>query len=531
MLKIRTASGKWDRFCTQILDFLQQDIVELEIDGQIVRGFRSPDSPALWIRDHSDILRAGRYLEPDVRSAVDCFANAQARNGRIFDHVLTSPLRGSSERENWEKWVRVPVEADVEFRFVKAAYLAWQATGDRDWLFALLPALDQALSYLISHPLRWEATHQLIKRPYTIDTWDFDYTAGRHEWLNFQITADTFWGIFHGDNSGFYEAAILLSRLFGAAGDVATARTWQKRAHTLQKRANALLFNGRFYTHFYKLVPVEISGVDESEQLSLSTPMAINRGMATHENAVAILQEYRRRRETGNAFAEWYGIDPPFPDGIFGDEKLVAGAYINGGIFPLAGGELAKAAFEHGFEKYGVQTLAQYRRMIADSGAAYLWYFPDGRPSSQETSTSPEATPTDGWGSSAMLYGFIEGLAGVTDLGHSFQRVRLAPRWPAAGEEQAEVEISYASSGAAFVYGYEHAPARREIALNLPRSGSEVLAHVLLPAAGKAISVQLNGEGVPFQNVQVEKSTYVNFALNREAAGEVVVRYADEVRT
>ena len=46
---------------------------------------------------------------------------------------------------------------------------------------------------------------------------------------------------------------------------------------------------------------------------------------------------------------------------------------------PLVGGELARAAFEHGFEAYGVDILERYyatgRRA---KGETYLWYFPDG---------------------------------------------------------------------------------------------------------------------------------------------------------
>src|SRR5690606_29348623 len=113
---------------------------------------------------------------------------------------------------------------------------------------------------------------------------------------------------------------------------------------------------------------------------------------------------------------------PPFPAGAFGEEKIVEGAYCNGGVMPLVGGELARAAFEHGFEAYGLATLEQYRRMIAESGETYLWYFPDGTASSVDTSTSPDATPTDGWGSSAMLYAFVEGLCGIVDRAHSFRR-------------------------------------------------------------------------------------------------------------
>ncbi|HDL18946.1 MAG TPA: hypothetical protein ENH29_07815, partial [Bacteroidetes bacterium] len=362
MIDIKTSSGKWEKFTAQIEQFLAADTIELTVEGEKVHGYRSPDSPALWIRDHSDILRGGKYFAQDMKSAVEVFAQTQAANGRIFDFIITTPEK--KEAENWEKWVRVQVEADVEYRFVKAAFTAWQAAGDDEWLAGLLPNLEKALAYSMAHPWRWDEQYGLIKRPYTIDTWDFDYTAGRTKWLNFRITPDTFWGIFHGDNSGFYEAANLLAVMFRSVGESVRADYWSCVAEELRRRANQLLFNGRFYTHFYKLTPVKIDGVDEAEQLSLSTPMAINRGMATHEMAVAILQEYRQRKKNSSAFAEWFGIDPPFPDGIFGDEKLSGGAYINGGIFPLTGGELSRAAFEHGFEEYGLQTLEQYRTMI-----------------------------------------------------------------------------------------------------------------------------------------------------------------------
>jgi hypothetical protein len=419
----------------------------------------------------------------------------------------------------------VPVEADVEYRFVKAAYLAWQATGDQPWLERLLPVLERALTYTMTHPWRWDAQHQLVKRPYTIDTWDFDYTAGRVDWLNFQVTDDTFWGLFHGDNSGFYEAAVLLGRLYEAAGQDEPAGRWRRVAAGVQARANALLFNGRFYRHFFPITPVSLDGVDEAAQLSLSTPMAINRGLATHEMAVAILAEYRRRRAHSGAFAEWFGIDPPFPDGLFGDEKLVGGAYINGGIFPLCGGELARAALEHGYERYGYETLAQYRQMIAEQGETYLWYFPDGTASSAEASTSPEATPTDGWGSSAMLYAFVEGLCGIEDLAHSYRRVRCAPRWVAAGEDEAYVRVGYAASGASFGYRLRHVRPEATLRLTLEAKEADVALHVLLPAGCRAEEVRWDGRPRPFRLIHVEDSPYVDLQGAVSSTAEVVIRY------
>jgi hypothetical protein len=524
VLHVTTSSGQWARFCEQIEHFLKADTVDLMIDGVPVHGYRSPDSPALWIRDHSDILRGGTYWEPDVQSAVVCFAAHQSANGRVYDYVTTQP---GAERENWEKWVRVPLETDVEYRFVKAAYLAWQATGHDAWIEELLPALERALTYTMTHPWRWDDAHDLPKRAYTIDTWDFDYTAGRMPWLNFQITDDTFWGLMHGDSSGVYESACLLARLYEHVGQAEDAARWRKTAEGLRERANDLLFNGRFYTHFHTLTPVTIDGVDEAEQLSLSNPMAINRGLATHEIAVAILREYQRRRAASDSFAEWYSIDPPFPDGIFGDEKLVAGAYVNGGIMPLVGGELARAAFEHGFEAYGLATLEQYRTMIAESGETYLWYFPDGTPSTVDTSTSPEAMPTDGWGSSAMLYAFVEGLCGIQDQAHTYRRVRCAPRWAATDEATASVQVGYAASDARFGYDYAHDADARTIRLTLNADGADVDLHVLLPEGCRPTAMTWDGEPVDYETIQIEDSTYADAHGAVPSSVLIEIQYAD----
>jgi hypothetical protein len=525
MLSIETSSGRWDAFPTQVRGFLEADTIDLVIDGRPVRGYRSPDAPSLWIRDHSDMLRVGRYFEADVQSAVECFADAQHASGRIYDYVTTVPEKTPCERENWEKWVRVPVEADVEYRFVKAAYLAWQATGDHEWASDLLPALDRALGYTHSHEWRWDETHGLVKRPYTIDTWDFDYTAGRADWLNFQVTDDTYWGLFHGDNSGFYESGLLLAQLYEQDEQPVKAQAWNDVAERVRERANERLFNGRFYEHFHKLTEVEIEGVDESRQLSLSNPMAINRGLATPTMARAIIEEYRRRRAATESFAEWFSVDPPFPQEAFGVEKLVPGAYVNGGIFPLCGGELARAALAHGFERYGVETLAQYCDMVAERGAAHLWYFPDGTPATEEASTSPDAEPTDGWGSTAMVYGLVEGLCGIEDQGHSFRRVRCAPRWVAADEEEATVRLSYAASGASFSYRFVHDASASAIQLMLEGERAEVALHVLLPEGVQAESLAVDGSGHAFENVSVRESPYVDARVAVEGDTEVVVRY------
>ena len=278
--RIRTGRPEFDELYPLVRSFLERDVLDLAIDGQRIRGYRAPDVRSIWIRDYSDMIRAFRHFERDLTSTVQHFAETQAESGRIFDYFTTFPEKPPGERENWTKYVRVPVEADVEYRFVKAAWIAWQASGDDAWIRRMMPRMEKALAYILSHPWYWDDGCGLVKRAYTIDTWDFAYTAGRHDWLQFQITEDTYWGILHGDNSGYYEAFRIMAALWRRFGEAGRADGWEARAAGLRENLNRICWNGRFFTHFVKLSPVIIPGVDEAEQLSLSNPMDINRGVS-----------------------------------------------------------------------------------------------------------------------------------------------------------------------------------------------------------------------------------------------------------
>ncbi|MCC5833601.1 MAG: hypothetical protein JJU20_02605 [Opitutales bacterium] len=521
--QIHTGNSVYDSFYPRIRAFLEKDTMDMNIDGQQIRGYRSPDTPAVWLRDHSDMMRGFRFFEQDLTSAVTHFADTQARNGRIFDYFTVQPEKVPCERENWCKYVRVPVEADVEYRMVQAAYLAWQTTGDDNWVRSVLPAVEAGLEYIFSHPWRWDPESRLVKRPYTIDSWDFAYTAGMHDWLQFQIDENTFWGIMHGDNSGYYKACRDLATIYRALGEGGRAQHWELFAEGLKERMNNVCWNGQFYTHFVKHTPVTIEGVDEDSQLSFSNAMNINRGVTSHSQAVSILREYLKRGKQNKAFAEWFSIDPAFPDGIFGEEKIVAGAYCNGGIMPLVGGELARAYFEHGFEAEGVRTLQKYHELIARNNETYLWYFPDGKESSIDTSSSPDAMPTDGWGSSAMLYGFMEGLVGVQDRSKLMQDLTLCPRWHAADVTEAEVQVGYEVSGTQF--GYQYREQAEGLKLTIEGARHNVNAHILLPNGARVANVQVGGKDWTFQQSKVEESAYLDFEFSVDTGTAIEVRF------
>jgi hypothetical protein len=183
------------------------------------------------------------------------------------------------------------------------------------------------------------------------------------------------------------------------------------------------------------------------------------------------------------------------------------------------GGELARAAFDHGFEKYGVEILSQYSKMIAEKGETYLWYFPDGTPSSMETSTSPDAEPTDGWGSSAMLYALVEGLAGIEDLFKEFRRVKLAPRWHAAQVNQASVKVSYAISGQGIQYNY--ILDGKSLTLDITGNNTDVSFHILIPCKPKKIMVNGIEKNCTVNNI--EESVYADFQAYVEKQLHIVI--------
>jgi hypothetical protein len=526
---LSTSDRRLNALLPRIKGFLDQDYSDVDALGTPVRGYRSPDGPSLWLRDHTDMMRGFRYWERDMKSMVGHFAETQTQRGWLFDYFTLTPDKLPSERENWAKYVRVPVEADVEYRFVNGVYLAWQATGDDVWMASMIPHVERALEYILTDPSRWDAKSRLVKRAYTIDTWDFDYTAGKHDWLNFQITPDTFWGIMHGDLSGYYQAFLRLALMLEHLRRRQNASYWRRFAASFRRRANALCFNGMFYTHHVHLVPVEIAGVDATRQLSLSNPMDINRGLATHAMAVSIIDEYRRRGEATGAFAPWFSIDPPFPDGIYGEDKLVGGAYCNGGIMPLVGGELIRAAFDHGREAYAMNQLLKYHE-LTQTNETFLWYFPDGRHATKETSTSPEAYPTDGWGASAMLYALMEGLAGIVDDHKCFERVTLSPRWCAADQQETEVMAAYGASGASFGYRYRHDASRSAISIEI-LGNAKVRLHLLLPAGTRGTGVRVNGRRVPARRVRVEQSSYVDLHAKVRGGAHIEVSYREERST
>lgn len=516
--ELQTGQPDLDALYPRLRDFMAQAVVAYELDGRPVRGYRSPDNPLLWLRDHVYQGRGFRYFERDVTSLLDAFRAAQRPDGS-FPDVIDYPARSVSA-------FRKEVESDLEFLFVQGVYEAWQMTGDDAWLERNLAAMRRALDYITSDPLRWDAARGLVRRPYTIDMWDFAYgpttlspegrPAPRH-WID----AATIWGTFHGDNTGLAHALELMARTEERVGDPARAARWRAQSRAIMDRLNQLAWNGRFFTHFVPEDPsFRPAGVDPDVQLSLSNAYALNRGVLDAHQGQRIVEEYFQRRAFTRAFAEWYSIDPPFPAGSFGmagGKGENPGEYVNGGIMPLVGGELARGAFRFGLEPYGFDILRRYAALTALTGASYLWYYPAGNPGIQ----GPDTLATDGWGAGAMIGALFEGAAGFNDRASRFSDLILTPRWAADPSFRVVRAVArYAASDGYAAYHWRRA--EHSIALTLTSSAASAYVRILVPQDIAALPLQVTRDGTPVPT-RIDRAGMTSYVAVPISGGEAEI--------
>jgi hypothetical protein len=477
-----------------------------------------------WLRDHIHEMKGYKWWEEDVRSALDHFLRIQHPEGFFYEMIIpptdphttfVEPKHLITDEKNNLAYVRLEMEADIEYLMVEGCYQAWQATGDDEWLKSALPKLIKGMEYCMSDPKRWDEKHQLVKRTFSIDTWDFTYGYPAD---NRRIEDGMPMSIMHGDNSGMFYASTLLAKMLASLGEEDEARRWREIARHFKERTNQVCWNGKFYTHQVHLNHPGAPTVDEREILSLSNTYDINRGLPDHSQAVSIIREYKRRREQtiGECFAEWFSIHPPYP--VFkAHEWMKPGTYINGGVAGFVAGELAKAALWQGEEEYGVDILKRIAEKVKKDEEIAFLYTPDGK----DQGGGPK-----GWSASAVISALIEGLAGIKDEDKLLRRTTIAPRWISAQENEAKIVARYGASGAYLAYDYRHRPDEKRIEMEISSSGTVPSFHILLPKGSKLRRVEVDGKEVRAGMSVIETSVYCDFSLDKPIErAKIVVQY------
>ena len=321
-----------------------------------------------WILDHCHNMKGQKYFYGYGSELVDLLEKSQRKDGMIYSFIEHMPnvdyfktrdkFSGYTQQIGDKVFVRQPTENHPEYNYVNTIYQCWKSAGDNVWMKNKLASAAKALDYTINDPARWSLRFQLLKRVYTIDSWDF---AVEDEYLpKLGLTNSMIidpnrskFGVFFGDNTGYISACFELAEMFERCGQSESAKVYQKRGQEIKTRLDKLAWNGRFYTHFIEedSTIVRNLGVDERSQIAQSNAYSLNRPLDPGQSK-AIIETYldlKNHLPIGSP-GEWYAIYPPFQRG-FGTHNDIW-QYMNGGVGGHVAGELSRGAFASGYESY-----------------------------------------------------------------------------------------------------------------------------------------------------------------------------------
>ncbi len=471
-----------------------------------------------WIRDHVHVMKAMRHFEYDLGSFLNFIIDTQREDGQYYELIkqmddyhwkmVDEDCRVLYEEDNLAL-VRLELEADIEYIVVEGATYFYRTNGDDVWLRRVLPKLEKGIDYVTSDTKRWDEEHGLVKRPFTIDTWDFTNEVGSSH--DRRIHENEPMSIMHGDNSGVYRAMNQLAFFNRRLGNEAKAFEWEARAVKIRENMMKYLWNGDFFMHQYHLGH---DGIDdlESKRMSLSLPYDINRGVTTVEESRKIIEEYMRRRESTEYFAEWFSIDPPYEK--FHTRK--PGEYVNGAVSPFTAGELAKAAFDNGYEEYGWSIIERFMTLAERDNTVYFLYYPDSSP-------QPDGGPS-AWGAAALINACDEGLAGIKDMGVNYDEIYFSPKFPVTDYEELRYFTGYEVSGA--LVDLRYIIREEGMRYDMYSPAKKIDAHILLPKGKKCTRLLIDGKEVAFSESSIGSSHYVDIKLkgieNKKVSFELI---------
>ena len=326
-----------------------------------------------WILDHGHTMKGQKYFFGYGHEFLNLLKETQRSDGMIYSFVEHMPnvdyfltrdkFSGYSKKIGDKVFVRQPTENHPEYMYVNSIHQAWKSGGDVVWMKTMLTSAAKALDYAPNDPARWSKRFQLLKRVYTIDSWDF---AVEDEYLpNIGLTNGMIidpekskFGVFFGDNTGYVDACFQLAEMYEHVGNQTDAEKFRRRGNEIKERLDKLAWNGKFYRHFIDEDSTVIRklGVDEKIQIAQSNTYSLNRPIDKLQ-AKAIIETYQDLKSNlpVGSPGEFYAIYPPFENGFGGHGDKWQ--YMNGGVGGHVAGELARGTFEFGYEKYGTDIL------------------------------------------------------------------------------------------------------------------------------------------------------------------------------
>jgi hypothetical protein len=258
-----------------------------------------------WVLDNFHTNKGLQYFLPNGKELVDIMRQSQRDDGMIYSFIQYMPnadywltrdkFSGYSKMIGDKVFVRQPTENHPEYVYVNTIYACWKSNGDDEWMKKNLSSASRALNYCLADRARWSSRFGLLKRVYTIDSWDF---AVEDEYLpDIGITNSMIidpdkskFGVFFGDNTGYITACYQLAEMMQYSGDAKNASLFKKRGDELKDRLDKLAWNGKFFTHFIDEDPAVVRklGVDEKAQVAQSNAYSLNRDITAVQSKAII---------------------------------------------------------------------------------------------------------------------------------------------------------------------------------------------------------------------------------------------------
>ena len=245
-----------DRFIRILSKTVKNDEFTFMIDGKPYMAHPK------WLRDHIHEMKAFKHWDYDLKEYLDFIIKNQNEKGFFYEMVQDNndyhcKIMPDEFMLHLPKskltFVRLEVEADIEYLVVEGAVTVYKATGDEMWIKSVLPALERGIDYMTSDEKRWSKEYGVIKRGFTIDTWDFMDTERDIRYLS----DDTPISVMHGDNSGVYQAMIQLCWLNERFGNTKKAAEWKNVPHSLKKTLTSFVGTEVFIRNkFISITPV-----------------------------------------------------------------------------------------------------------------------------------------------------------------------------------------------------------------------------------------------------------------------------------
>lgn len=95
-----------------------------------------------WVRDHVGEMKAFKHWEHDLKKYLELIANMQTEEDFFYEMVqIPTDIHVNTvddscryyDKENDLYFIRLEIEADIEYLMVEGVHTVFQATGDEEW--------------------------------------------------------------------------------------------------------------------------------------------------------------------------------------------------------------------------------------------------------------------------------------------------------------------------------------------------------------------------------------------------------------